>query len=939
MSSTTGAPPSKTDLMYEIVYNPDFVPLPSPKVNVKITVVDNKPSYLMKNHATGIYYNLDELTNYIWNVVDGKRTVKQIVKEVQSWKSSVKERTVLEMLLFFAEANTLKASLELPPKKRLKVISAFEVDYVLIENSKNFLQSIHSKLKPIFKQWLLWVTIALIIIGAILFAGDFVSIFGRKANFEIIGSSVVGFFFYFFVALAPVIAIHEIAHGLALVHYGGQPGEMGMGLFYLGPMFYTDTTDGWGLTRGNRIMIYLAGNITTLLIGTALVIARLIVKIPDPFYLIVTMMAFYCFNMSLFNFAPPFETDGYYILSDIVKMPYLRQDSYGYVGSIFRRMLGMEVKSKTPKLTKQKRTILVGYAALSVTWIIYIVFQSSLFLVYMGQDVMTAIGNILKPLVSSGALPAAAVLIALLSTLYFGMQIVGYGFLFSAAVKKATKKPLQVDAIHDRDLAVFAYLPPHVSESISKSLRAKMETVARKFTSNIEIKQIGGSCVAVLRIGGTSLAMIQIKEHLKHIESEFNSAYEDILTRYKDSLQRSVGIYSPQKIQLTTMFGQLADESAAAGNSGARSIAGLCEEKQNEVLLYLLESAFGTVWTIEVQPAQKEDIEREMMQSLLLEDLTLTDLYKDCENFKKSVVYGFDSLAKLAEETDLGVREGLARPEKFQLVSLFEPIKSRIVFVGRTERIENHIHEFAPLFVAQTWSGYLDNLLSETCFTLSALSKASLPSAKEIKQMSIGELAVLTKDLSAFAENQGMVDKVVQESEKHVAKVNQTIHDLRTILKPTDISKIAILDAAFHVNIENLENLPKRIKDFKKEWKMLCMELQKIREHVEKEYDERKIIVTRKKRRMIRAYPVIIALSAILVGLSFQPVLLTLWVPFVGVAWALHALYWAAFIRVWRSFHTVTKYSSQAFNRIHLFLLALTQAIFGYVTTEDILTL
>mgnify|MGYP001076496897 CR=1 FL=1 len=62
--------PSKTDLMYEILYNPKFVLLPSPKVNVKTTVADGKPSYLMKNHATGTYYDLDTLTNLIRKLTD-----------------------------------------------------------------------------------------------------------------------------------------------------------------------------------------------------------------------------------------------------------------------------------------------------------------------------------------------------------------------------------------------------------------------------------------------------------------------------------------------------------------------------------------------------------------------------------------------------------------------------------------------------------------------------------------------------------------------------------------------------------------------------------------------------------------------------------------------------------------------------------------------------
>ena len=221
--------------------------------------------------------------------------------------------------------------------------------------------------------------------------------------------------------------------------------------------------------------------------------------------------------------------------------------------------------------------------------------------------------------------------------LYFGMQIMGYSFAFAVSVKKAMAKPLRVEAIHDRDLAVFAYLPPQAPESLSKSLRTEMERAAKKFTPTFEIKQIGRSCVAVLRMGGTTLAVEQLKEHLKRVESEFSSDYQNLITRHKEVLQKSAGIYSPDKVKLTTMFGQIAAESVDAGNSTARSIVRNCQEKQNHALIYLLSSVFGTVWTIEVQPAGEYEILKKLCPDLLLEDLTLTDLYGDTENFKKHI--------------------------------------------------------------------------------------------------------------------------------------------------------------------------------------------------------------------------------------------------------------------------------------------------------------
>jgi len=930
--------PSKTDLMYEIIYNPTFVPLPSSKVNVRTTVVDGKPSYLMKNHITGTYYDLDELSNIMWNLIDGKNTVEQIVKGVQRQKPDVRERTVIETLLFFAEAQLLEASAEPTPRKRFKIVSAFEIDFCIIERSNDFLQSIDSKLRPILKRPLLWTAVAFILMGVLFFAGEFVSIYGKKANFQILGSSVVGFFFYYFVALAPAIAIHEIAHGLALVHYGGKPGEMGTGLFYFGPMFYTETTDAWGLSKRDRIMVYLAGNITTLLIGSALVFIRFIVRIPEPASHVLTMMAFYCFNLSLFNFAPPFESDGYYILLDVVNMPYLRRDAYNYLGSTIRRALGMQVKTKIPGLTKRRKRILLGYAVLSVTWITYLVFQSSLFLVYMGQDITAALAKIAQAVLSSQALPTSVVVIAVLSTIYFGMQVAGYGFVFSVAVRKATAKSLRIEAIHDRDLAVLTYLPPQVPESLSNSLRARMESTAKKFTSNFETMHIGRSCVTVLRMGGTSLALVQIKEHLKRVESKFSSAYQDFIIRHRESLKKSSGIYAPDKIRLTTLLRRVAEESVDAGNPGVRSIVRLCEEKQNENLLCLLSSVFGTVWTIEVQPALEYDIQKELAPGLLLEDLTLTDLYNDTENFKKRFVYGFDSLSKLATEIDAGVKQSLARPGEYQSVCVLEPIKSRIVFVGRTEQIEKNIHALAPLFVAQTWSGYLDNLLSETCFSLSTLNRTHLPSAKEIKEMSTGELAVLTKDLSAFRGSQELVEKCVQKSEDNLTTVNQSLERLKTTLKPSETFQIGLLDTMFHVNIENLEAVPNRVKEFRKEWKTLCKSVEKIREHVEKEYDQRKPMIERKKRKMLRIYPLFVALSILFSLMTLLPYLALWRTTFLSVALVLQVFYWILFYRVWRSLHKVTKYPSQAFSRIQLFVLALTEAIYGYVTTGDVLT-
>jgi uncharacterized membrane protein len=933
-----GETPSKTDLMYDITYDPDFVPPPSPAVNVKTTVLDGKTSYLMKNHATGSYYEPDELTVLIWNVTDGKRTVKEIVEEVQRQRPNVKEDDIIGVLLCFADADLLMSSLGSFKKKRFKVVSAFEMDYTLVDKSKDFLRSMHNRLQIVLKRPLLWATVLFIILGVLLFSGRFVAILSNKSNFQIMGSSVVGLFFYYFVALAPVIAIHEIAHGLALVHYGGETGEMGAGLFYFGPMFYIETTDTWTLKkRGHRLMVYLAGNITTLLIGSVITFIILFITFPQPAALILTMVAFYCFDMALFNFAPPFETDGYYVLSDSLNMPNLRHDSYGYVGSLIRRTFGAKNNPKDPEMTRRKKNIFLAYTMLSVGWIAYIVFQTALFLTYMSQDLAISLSKLFQTIWTSQALSAAAVLIVVLSVTYFGMQVLGYGSLFMAAAKKAMKKPLRMEAIHNRTLSVFAYLPPKASESLSNSLKLRMEKTARKFTQDFEIRHVGRSCIAVLRMGGANMAFTQIQQNLKRVEDQFRKAFDNLVLEHKDGLQKTIGINSPSKIRLTKLLEKVSAESASSGNSGTQVVVKAWKEKQKETILYLLNSAFGTVWTIEVQPADEYEIEKRIVPSMLMEDLTLTDLYGDVENFKKRVVYGYDSLAKLAEDNESGLKESIGQPQQYQLIGAFEPIRSRVTLIGRTEQLEKKLPAFAPYFIAETWSGYLDNMLSETCCTLGALNKVRIPRAEDIKEMSAGELAVLSNDLSRFAENRELVDACCQESETSLSWMNQSIRELREVTRPSGNFEVGLLEASFNVNAENLEALPSRMKDFRKRWKNVCKESERIQKHVEKEYENRKAEMNQKKRAMLNIYPVTIICSILLASIGIIAPSLTLRIGFLSIALVIQAFYWMAYYRRWQSFHTVSKYPSETFSRIHLLLLAWTEAIYAYATTGDIL--
>jgi len=929
--------PSKTDLMYEITYNPNFVPRRSPKVNIKTVTIEGQNRFFMKNHETSSLYDLSEFGNDLWNLIDGKRTVKEINKELAGVYKDLRPDLVKESLLYYAEEGVLESALEPVKKKRVNIISAFMVRVSLIWDSTKFIQSVHRLVRPLLKKSLLWPIVVFSAIMGLIFAGSFVSIFTHKENFEIMGSSVVGFFFYYFIVLAPVIAIHEIAHGLAVVHYGGAPKEMGTGLYFFGPMFYIDVTDGWTLERYQRIMIYAAGPISEVLIGSIILVVQFIWPFPALVSHILTMAAFYCFWGLLIDLSPLLETDGYNILCDVLRIPDLREKSFNYIKTAPSRLVKKKVKKENETLSTKTKAILLIYVALAAVWAVYLVARSLMVVTYMSQDTAASVFNVSSAVVLSQPVTIAAIVLSIASVLYFSMVMSGYGLMLFMALKKAFKKTLKFEQVHDRDLAVFLYLPKHVPQSLFSSLRQKMAKTSKNFTRNFSVRQIGSMCVAVLRMSSTKLAFVQIKQHFRNIEKKFDAVYESFLKRHKNAILKSTEVYGSQETSLTALLSEMGKQAARAGIPEARAVVSQVIARQAKTASYLLHSVYGRVWTVELPPNLLHEVGETLLPTLLVEDLSITDLYDEVEDFKKRTIYGFDSLAKLAAENQTGLQEALLHPEKYQVVSSFEPIKSRLVFVGRTEQIENAIDSLGGLFVCHAWCGYLDNLLSEVNLSLFALDRLSLPPANSIRSMKDGELTVLKKNLAQLIAHERHVSDTLKDLKSDCQCANVELKELERCLEPMGAFKAGLLDTTLQINAENLAHLPSQFQSFKALFQELFSRVEKIEKIIERETDKRKPLIAKKKRKTLAVSPFFIVLSVILVFLGFQMFTGYVTIVFLVSALMLQLSYWTVYLFLSRSFNMVGRYPSLAFRQVHFFTLALTQSLYMFMATANVL--
>jgi hypothetical protein len=263
-------------------------------------------------------------------------------------------------------------------------------------------------------------------VGAVLLAPDFLSILFNRLNFEILGSSNVGFFFYYLL-LFPILVVHEIAHGATLAYYGGlwdvMPGEVGTGLYYFGPTFYVDTSDAWVLPRKMRVMVSLSGPLSTLLIGSLFLFVDLLWPSQT-----LKMASFFCFYWMLWNFVPLIETDGYYAIMDSTGIPNLRKEAFDNLRS---RVFGRKAPDEQ-RFAPGKTAFLTWFAVLSIAFALVIAYQTYIIFQYMASDAFSAFARILQA-------KSPNIVVDLASVAYFALMAVGFITMPISLLKRTRK--------------------------------------------------------------------------------------------------------------------------------------------------------------------------------------------------------------------------------------------------------------------------------------------------------------------------------------------------------------------------------------------------------------------------------------------------------------------------------------------------------------------
>ena len=206
-----------------------------------------------------------------------------------------------------------------------------------------------------------------IAIGVLVVAGAIALIVGRPDGPQVSGhpwvDATIGLMLGFGLA-----ALHELAHAVALVHYGRTPRSAGCGFYWGALCFYVDSSDRTTLPRRARIINALAG------LAVDVVTTSVLLLVSHAFAASVLVMSV-CWRLAIMeligiveNGLPILEVDGHVAFADYLDEPDLSPRSRE---ALSRRLRGVRQVDRPSWLAAYGAFSLVGGIVLLVmsTWV------------------------------------------------------------------------------------------------------------------------------------------------------------------------------------------------------------------------------------------------------------------------------------------------------------------------------------------------------------------------------------------------------------------------------------------------------------------------------------------------------------------------------------------------------------------------------------------
>jgi putative peptide zinc metalloprotease protein len=371
----------------------------------------------LKDPQRGAYYRLSPQGFFLWQRLDGNRTLRDLTLEYMVTFQAFAPQAISDTIGGLAEAGFVEGAR--PAGAVLERVARTTGWQRATEAARKVMEwqgSVRGVDEPLTRLYrggvfLLYTRPAQVLLAAIALVGIVAFVLGVGELGTALEESEAGGWLLLFWIPATLVAllVHEAGHAFTTKHFGREVPRVGIGWYWFGPVAYVDTSDMWLEGRWPRIAVSFAGPYTNLVLGSLASIAAWFV--PNA----VLSAALWEFTLVsylgvLLNLNPLLEFDGYYILIDFLDKPNLRPRALAWLGRDLIPSL------RTPGgLQGHRVELFYGLAS-----VLYVALMAVLTVVIYRLVVQGWIEGILPGVLAAGlawVLAAAVVVLAMLSVL------------------------------------------------------------------------------------------------------------------------------------------------------------------------------------------------------------------------------------------------------------------------------------------------------------------------------------------------------------------------------------------------------------------------------------------------------------------------------------------------------------------------------------------
>ena len=174
-------------------------------------------------------------------------------------------------------------------------------------------------------------------------------------------------------AVSTIKILHELAHGLTCRHFGGECHELGCIVVGFLPLLYCDVSDSWlQKARMRRAQVAFAGIAVELFIAAVFGILWVasVPGVTHSFFLNIMLLC--SLNTILVNGNPLLRYDGYYVLSDLLRIPNLGPECRHRAVSLIQHVVLGTSADSDPDVSAWRRIWMpvFGFASMAYRWIV-----------------------------------------------------------------------------------------------------------------------------------------------------------------------------------------------------------------------------------------------------------------------------------------------------------------------------------------------------------------------------------------------------------------------------------------------------------------------------------------------------------------------------------------------------------------------------------------